>query len=242
MKAIILAGGKGTRLREVIKDVPKPMAPVAGRPFLEYLVLQLSRWGIRDIILSVGYREEIIKSHFGDGTGLGVGITYSDEDEPLGTGGAIRKAAQLINDNEFIAMNGDSFLDLNYDDFRSFHKEKRAELTLALAAVPDTSRFGRVDRDKEGAVVGFSEKGQGGPGLINGGVYMLKQDAVAHIPEGNISVEHEVFPGLVNHGLYGMEVKGSFIDMGLPQDYLKLAENPGLIYNSVESGAKFIQL
>src|SRR3989304_3798957 len=113
MKAVILAGGEGTRLREIIKDVPKPMAPVGGRPFLEYLILQLARWDFRKIILSIGYRGSIIKSYFGNGEQCGVNIKYSEEYEPLGFGGALRKAAQMIEDEQFIAMNGDSFFDID---------------------------------------------------------------------------------------------------------------------------------
>ena len=217
------------RLREVIKDLPKPMAPVAGRPFLEYLILQLAKFGINDIVLSVGYKKELIKSYFRSGESLGVNISYSEEDEPLGTGGAIKKAAQLIDDESMIAMNGDSFLDLNFDDFISFYKNTGVRAALALAYVEDTARYGRVETGENSVIKSFSEKGQSGSGLINSGVYLFSRDVINGIAKGNVSVESDVFPGLVNQGLCGMSVKGFFIDMGLPEDYLKVSQHAEIL-------------
>ena len=125
MNAVILAGGFGLRLRDAIGDVPKPMACINGKPFLEYLIMQLSKWHLKDVIIAAGYKNEVISSYFGDGHRWGVNIGYSKETEPLGTGGALKKAASLFKDDDFIAMNGDSFLDLNFSQFISFHKNRR---------------------------------------------------------------------------------------------------------------------
>ncbi len=226
MKAVILAGGKGTRLQEVVSDVPKPMAPVAGRPFLEYLVLQLCRWGITDIVLSVGYKGDRIKSYFGTGEGRGINIRYSEEECPLGTGGAIKRAASAIEDDAFIAMNGDSFLDLNFDDFITFYNRTGAQTALALAYVGDTSRYGRVVTGENSRVIQFTEKGLSGPGLINGGIYLFSREVIDGIPEGNVSVEQDVFPGLIKRGIYGMRMEGYFVDMGIPDRYAALCSTP----------------
>lgn len=225
MKAIILAGGKGKRLREIIKDVPKPMAPVGGRPFLEFLILQLFRYNIKDIVLSVGYKAEAIKSYFDNGKKWGVNIIYSEEYEPLGTGGAVRKASELIEDDEFIVMNGDSFLDMDLGRFIACHREKKASATIGLAYVDDTGRYGRVETGKTGKITGFTEKGIKGPGYINGGVYLFSRKVMNNAPDGNVSLEEDVFPVLLGHGLYGMEVKGFFKDIGIPEDYRSLCND-----------------
>lgn len=234
MKAVILAGGKGLRLREVLKDLPKPMAPVAGRPFLEYLVMQLLKWGIRNIILSVGYKGDVIRSHFGDGERLGAKISYSEENEPLGTGGAIKKAAELFSDEVFIAMNGDSFFNVNINELAAFHTSKNAEATLALAFIKDTGRYGRVEYGDEYNVTAFTEKGRDGAGYINGGVYVLTRKAVAEFPEGSMSIENNCMPLLIGNGLFGFTSCGYFIDIGVPADYLQLCMHPAGLLDGVK--------
>lgn len=230
MKAIILAGGKGTRLKEVISDIPKPMAPVHDRPFLEYLVLQLAGFGIRDIVISTGYRGDVVRAHFGTGERLGVNIAYSHEDEPLGTGGAIRKAAEAFDEDAFIAMNGDSFLNVSMNELTAFHSGANAVATLALAFVSDTARYGSVGLDADGRVYSFAEKGRSGAGYINGGVYVLSREAVREFPEGSSSIENDCMPIFTNRGLYGLRTQGFFIDIGVPADYLQLRDHPaGLI-------------
>ncbi|HHT9158372.1 MAG TPA: nucleotidyltransferase family protein [Candidatus Brocadiaceae bacterium] len=225
MKTIILAGGMGKRLREVIKAVPKPMAPVGGRPFLEFLILQLLKYSIKDIVLSIGYKAESVRSYFGNGKRWGADIIYSEENEPLGTGGAIRKASELIKDDEFIAMNGDSFLDMDFNRLISCHREKEAFATIGLAYVDNTGRYGRVETGEKGEITGFTEKGFNGPGYINGGVYLFSRKVMHNVPEGNVSLEEDVFPLLLGHGLYGMEVKGFFKDIGIPEDYRSLCND-----------------
>lgn len=226
MKAIILAGGLGTRLREVIKDVPKPMAPIAGRPFLEYLVLQLVQWKMKEIILSIGYKGDVIKAYFGNGKKFGVKIRYSEEKEPLGTGGAIRESLTYIDDKEFIIMNGDTFLNVDFHKLVSCHSDWHAKATIGLVHTQNTSRYGRVERNEHGEVVRFLEKSSVRDGLVNGGVYIFRREVFNGISSGNVSLEKEILPSLVNHGLYGIIVHGFFIDIGVPYDYLTLYHEP----------------
>lgn len=233
MRSIILAGGEGIRLRDIVKDVPKPMANIAGRPFLEYLILQLIKWDIKDVILSVGYRKEVIKSYFGDGRRWNVRIIYSREEQPLGTGGALKKTIGLTDDEEFLVMNGDSFLDLDLNQIIGFHKEKKAIATMGLAYVEDVSRYGKVEIKSENEVIRFVEKSSSGNGFINGGVYVFSRKIINYIPSGKVSLECEVLPGLIKQGLYGIVVKGFFIDIGVPQDFLALCENPKKLLNAI---------
>lgn len=233
MKAIILAGGLGTRLRDIVQDVPKPMAPVGGKPFLEYLILQLARWDIREIILSTGYKGDIIKSYFGNGKQWGVQIEYSEENRPLGTGGAVRKAAEMIEGNEFIVMNGDSFFDIDLAKLIEFHMHRSSTATMALARVEDTSRYGRVDVTERGEVLGFMEKGRSGTGLINGGLYIFKKNIVDMIPKGNISIESSMLPGLTGKQLYAIVFERFFIDIGIPEDYFRLCKDCRRLFNAV---------
>lgn len=233
MHAIILAGGKGTRLKEIIKDVPKPMAPIANRPFLEYLILHLGKWNIKNIVLSVGYKKEIIKSYFNTGEKLGVEILYTEEEKPLGTGGAIKKAASLVDEENFIVMNGDSFFDINFDQLITFHKSRLSTVSLGLVYVSDTSRYGRVEISKKGVVTRFAEKGVIRNGFINGGVYVLNRKVVKNIPDGEVSFESKVLPTLIGQGLNGMAVQGFFIDIGVPNDYLYLCKYPLKLFNAL---------
>jgi D-glycero-alpha-D-manno-heptose 1-phosphate guanylyltransferase len=225
MKAIILAGGKGTRLQKVIDEIPKPMAPIAGRPFLEYLVLQLKSWGINDIVLSIGYKKEIIKSYFSSGAKLGVNITYVEEDIPLGTGGAIREAIKNIDDRDVMVMNGDSFFNADISALIDYHGSRNAVATLALRKMDDTGRYGRVEIEGSGEVICFKEKQNGRKGYINAGLYLLNRKILAFLSHGTISFENEVLPVLAGKGLYGLIQPGFFIDMGIPEDYLRLCDD-----------------
>lgn len=227
MKAIILAGGQGTRLKDVIKHLPKPMAPVCGRPFIEYLVFQLRRHGVKEIIMATGCMKEAIRSYFKDGREMGVKISYSEEDRPLGTAGAIRKAAGLTADRELLIMNGDSFLDVDLKALAAFQRDKKGAAALCAVHMEDAGRYGRVERDGRCRVISFIEKGGSTPGLINGGVLMLRRDALNGIGMGAFSFEREVLPGLVDKGLYAMEVEGFFVDIGVPESYKGLLQDPG---------------
>ena len=229
MEAIILAGGKGTRLKDVVRDIPKPMAPIHGKPFLEYLVIQLARWNIRDIVLSVGYKYEIIQDYFKDGKRWNTAIRYSVEDSPLGTGGAIRESARLIDDDNFLVMNGDSYFDLDLNVFREFHLSKKSSLSLALAARDDTGRYGRVTIENSGKVTGFHEKSCNTPGLINSGIYLFHRNILSIFPIGNASFEQDVLPQLVSKKFYAIQHSGFFIDVGIPEDYLFLNKHYSML-------------
>lgn len=172
MKALVLAGGLGTRLRELINDRPKPMAPIAGRPFLEYLIIQLKRYELNDIVLCIGYLGEYIKGYFGHGSRWGVHISYSQENEPLGTGGAIKLAEELVQEKNFLVMNGDSFLDIDLNSLIDYHLKKKALATIALVEVEAPSRYGAVEINEKGEIESFTEKGHSSRSkLINGGIY-----------------------------------------------------------------------
>jgi D-glycero-alpha-D-manno-heptose 1-phosphate guanylyltransferase len=227
MKAIILAGGMGTRLRGVIEDVPKPMAPVGGKPFLAYLLLQLKRWKSTDVVLSVGYEKEIIKSYFGNGSRFGVNISYSEEDRPLGTGGALKKAIPLNDDPYFIVMNGDSFFNINFGDLIKYHTSKPGMTTMSLAFVKDRGRYGSVEINDDGSVTTFQKEGSNNPGFINGGIYVINRDIAKYIPEGPISLEEHVLPLIKKDNLlYGKVFDAFFVDIGLPKDYSWIDKHP----------------
>jgi NDP-sugar pyrophosphorylase family protein len=232
MKAIILAGGQGKRLRSLINDIPKPMAPIKGKPFLEYLILQLKKQNIKDIIISTGYKGNIIKSYFQNGDNWDINIKYSEEGKPLGTGGALRKAGELIDDRQFIAMNGDSFFDIEFNQLISFHEDKQAVATIGLAYVETIERYGQVGIGNDGEITKFIEKGNSvSSGYINGGIYILTRELINKIPFGQVSLETEVFPNLRNKGLFGVKFKRFFVDIGNPEEYQRICKEPVHLYS-----------
>ena len=230
MQALILAGGLGTRLRVITENnIPKVMVNIKGKPFLEYLILQFKKYNLNDIVLCTGYLKEKIGSYFGNGNHLGVNIVYSEEPKPLGTGGAIKLAENLVKSDDFIVMNGDSFFDIDLDKLISYHLDKKALATMALAEVREAKRFGTVKIDKNGMIKSFIEKEQKvNSNLINGGIYVLNKEIFRYIPKDKpISLEKEVFPKLINSNrFYGVSFKNYFIDIGIPKAYKKLQENP----------------
>jgi len=232
MKAIILAGGEGKRLRSVINDVPKPMAPINEKPFLEYLILQLRKQNLKDIIISTGYKGSIIKNYFQDGGNWDINIEYSEEDKPLGTGGALHKAGELIDDEQFIVMNGDSFFDIEFKQLISFHEEKQAVATISLAYAETLERYGHVEIGNDGEITKFIEKGNSvSAGHVNGGIYILNSELINKIPLAQVSLETEVLPNLINRGLFGMKFKSFFIDIGKPEEYHRICKEPVRLYS-----------
>ena len=232
MQAIILAGGLGTRLQAACPDVPKVMAPVGSRPFLEILIDYLASEGIESVILSVGYRHEAIVGFFGHRHGA-VAISYAIEHQPLGTGGAIRKALVQISAEAALVLNGDTFLQVDYRKLVAAHRAAKARLTIALKRVDDVSRYGSVvlagDR-----ITGFAEKRAGGPGLINTGVYVVDARIFDgfDLPE-SYSFEHDFLYRAVDViAPHGHVVDGYFIDIGVPEDYRRaiaeLSVRPGV--------------
>lgn len=218
--AIVLAGGMGTRLRPVTGDLPKPMAPVAGRPFLEILLATLEGKGLRRAVLSLGYRAERIRDHFGSRFGA-IELDYEIETVPLGTGGAIRRALARCHTASALVVNGDTLLDLELDALLAFGRSPDAPVLVARA-VDDTARFGRLDVD-QGRLLAFVEKGAAGPGLINTGHYRLPRTLFdGHPLPESFSIEHDFLAQLA--GRLGIEVfvsRGTFIDIGVPEDYAR---------------------
>jgi D-glycero-alpha-D-manno-heptose 1-phosphate guanylyltransferase len=226
-EAVILAGGFGTRLRTVIEDVPKPMAPVNGKPFLEYLLRYLLQFNIKKVVLSVGYKHEVIKSYFGDEF-FGIKIVYSVENEPLGTGGALVKALQYCNEPDVLVCNGDTYYEIDAEGLYHFHIMSKAEVTFCLRRMDNTSRYGTVAITDNLMIKEFSEKtGKEKGGLINGGVYAVKK-AVFETGdfEEKFSLEKDYFEKEVNKAVFMAYVtKDYFIDIGIPEDYHKASHD-----------------
>lgn len=220
-EAIILIGGKGTRLQSVVNDRPKPMAEVVGRPFVEWLLLALSAQGVKRVVLCTGYMGDVIEAHLGGGTRLGIDIVCIRDPLPLGTGGAIRHALDQVQSECFLALNGDSYCRFDAKLLQNFHRAHHAQATIWLVPSADSQRYGSVEVDQQGAVLAFHEKSTKlHKGIINAGVYMLERAAVLAIPQGRaISLETEFFPSLIGMGLYGVVGKGPFIDIGTPESY-----------------------
>ncbi|HGJ67681.1 TPA: galactokinase [bacterium] len=218
---VILAGGKGTRLAGVCPNIPKVIAPVAGRPFLEYLLIQLVRTGFTKVILCVGYLKDQVINTFGTRYKT-MEIIYSVEDIPLGTGGALRNAIikNDIKEKYLLVMNGDSFVDISMAEYILWHINGGYDFSLVLVEVADVSRYGSVYMDRKGKVVLFGEKSKSGKGTINGGIYIFKKDVVASFLQcSGESLEHDMLPLMLTHGLYGFEANGDFIDIGTPESY-----------------------
>ena len=218
--AIILAGGMGTRLKSVVADRPKPLALVAGRPFIEYLLLQLSNSGIQQVIISTGYLGDQIREQFG-ATYCSLSLLYSQESKPLGTAGALRHALHLVSSQEVLVLNGDSYCDIDFAKLLENHRSTGAMVTIATVSVPDVSRYGSVTTTHDGLVTNFEEKGiHAGVGFINAGVYAIDKSLLDKLdPDKMISLEKEVFPMYVAQPIYAYAATGTFIDIGVPEDY-----------------------
>jgi len=223
LPALLLVGGMGTRLRPVISSTPKPLAPVGDVPFLQLLVLQLRSQGIRRLVMCTGFQADQVKNEFGDGRKWDVSIEYSNEASPLGTAGAIKLAAGFLSQaSNFLVMNGDSFLELDFRELIRFHEAHHGLATVAVRRVKDAARYGAVHMDGQNRIVRFCEKmGNPEPGLINGGVYVFSREVLRHIPEGPVSLEKDVLPGLLEHAIFALEQSGMFIDIGTPEDYAR---------------------
>ena len=219
MRTVILAGGSGTRLRQRVPDLPKPMAPVAGRPFLEYVLDGLIEGGIREVILSVGYRADVIKGHFGSNY-RGASVLYAIESEPLGTGGAIAYALQGLEDSPVMVLNGDTLLQLNYAAVFEWYRRDPSAVAMVLRDVPDVTRYGAVITNGD-RVSGFAEKGKAGRGLVNAGVYILRPEVFVTLGlTGNFSFEKDVLQDhLKSIRPRAYVTEGYFIDIGIPDDY-----------------------
>ena len=216
--AIILAGGAGTRLRLVVSDRPKVLADVAGRPFLDMLIENLSAAGFKRIILSVGFMKDDIKGRYAQ-TG---GVLFAEEATPLGTGGGAKHAVALAHGDDVLVMNGDSYVTGGVDlaAFRNFHKAKGADVTIMLARPRKEKDYGAVSVDRDGRIVRFSEKAdESGEHFMSAGIYFLKRSAFEKMPQGAFSIETDFFPKLVGKAFYGFVTDGEVVDIGTPERY-----------------------
>ncbi len=220
MEAIILAGGFGTRLQSVVSDLPKPMAPIAGRPFLEILLASLAQQGFTRIILSLGYLAHTIIDHFGD-TFAGMDLEYEIEQTPLGTGGAIRQAMQKCNSDHVFIFNGDTFLEFNAQIVEQQWLTAQKPIIVACQ-LSNTERYGRLEHI-DNRVTGFSEKGQTGIGLINAGCYVFPLNLLDDFKVAQaFSLENDFLTQAVKQQHFELFISyGHFIDIGIPEDYLR---------------------
>lgn len=221
IEAIVLAGGKGTRLQNVVSDVPKPMAPVNDKPFLEYVLKYLKRNGISKVVLSVGYKWEVIREYFGNHYN-GIDLIYSIEAEPLGTGGAIQKALAFIEGQQVLIINGDTFFDIPlinlYEDISS-----DISLVLSLKEMHDFDRYGCVEIDNENRIIAFKEKEFCNHGLINGGIYRIDKDLFNgyDLPQA-FSFEEFIQDMRDRLKPSALVFNNYFVDIGIPEDYTRV--------------------
>ncbi len=237
MKAVVLAGGEGTRLRPLTYTTPKPLLPIANRPFLEHQLTWLADHGVTEVVLSIGYRPDAFTAHFAGGGVAGLRLTYAVEPEPLGTAGAIRFAAETggflgrsgdtTGSGRFLVCNGDVLTDLDVTALVRFHDQAGAEATISLTRVEDPSAFGVVPTTPDGRVLGFVEKpppGEAPTDWINAGTYVLEASVLDLIPPGRaVSIERETFPALLEREakLYALASPGYWLDIGTPAKYLQ---------------------
>ena len=230
MKAIVLAGGLGTRLARVASDIPKPMAPIGSRPFLEHLLDYLIEQGSEGAVLAVSFKWEVIRAHFGS-VYRGMPLDYSVEDEPLGTGGAIRQALESLPDDEVVVLNGDTLFRVDLEGLENTHRSGGSRLSIALKQVADCGRFGRVEVSSDGVIDNFLEKSTDGPGWINGGVYILNRDLFTDFPMPvKFSFEQDlVEPNIGRIRPRAFQSDAYFIDMGVPEDYERAQSEIGSV-------------
>ncbi len=230
MRAVILAGGLGTRLRSVVSDRPKPMANIGGKPFLEHQIEFLKGYRIVNLVLCVGYLHEHIQARFKDGASWDVSIDYSIEDRLLGTAGALKHAQKyLAGTGTFLVLNGDSYFEVDLHRLIQFHERKKAGDrrclgSIALAGVPDVRSYGSIQTDRQGRILSFEEKPEASNGSIqiNAGIYVLEPEILNLIPDSiNVSLERETFPSVLDggHHLFGYPAQGFFADIGTPDGY-----------------------
>lgn len=235
--AVVLAGGKATRLRPLSLSRSKGMVPVLNRPFMEHVLGYFQQYGITKVVLALGHAAEPLREHFGDGGRFGISIEYSVEDEPLGTAGAVKKLEESLHDT-FIVYNGDIYTTIPLDEVIAIHRARKAVATIALTPVEDPSQYGVVETDDAGSIRRFIEKPGAGvtsANSINAGIYVLEPDVLGHMREGFVMFETDVFPSLLKAGapFYAHESDAYWIDIGTPEKYRKLNMD---LADLVESG------
>ncbi|WJY67479.1 NDP-sugar synthase [Corynebacterium auris] len=240
--AVVLVGGRGTRLRPLTLATPKPMLPTAGFPFLSHLLARIARAGITHVVMGTSYRAEVFEEYFGDGSELGLEIEYVVEEEALGTGGAIRNVYDKLRHENVMVFNGDVLSGADLRDILATHEKCGADVTLHLVRVPDPSSFGSVPTDAEGNVLAFLEKTEDPPtDQINAGCYVFKRSVIESIPAGRVvSVERETFPGLLESGakVAGHVDTSYWRDMGRPSDFIEGSSDlvRGIAYSPLLEG------
>jgi D-glycero-alpha-D-manno-heptose 1-phosphate guanylyltransferase len=223
--AVILAGGKGTRLQSAVADRPKVLAEIHGRPFLTYLFDQLMSAGLRSVILCTGFMADDVYERIGEKYGI-LRVQYSKESKPLGTAGALRNALPLLNTGKILVMNGDSFVNIDLGGYMQWYHERDREVALLLIHAADARRYGRVEIGRDERIVHFEEKNENSKGgLVNAGIYLMRRDLIASIPPDTFySLERDLLPGLIDVGIYGYQSSAGFIDIGTPESY-RLAQD-----------------
>ncbi len=226
-EAIVLAGGLGTRLSGVIGDLPKALAPVNGRPFLDYQLAYLAFSGVKRVIIAAGYMHQKIMTQYGDRFGS-LQLDYSVETEPLGTGGALKQAIQLTKYNPVLVLNGDTFFEVELSKFLDFYRRRNAKIAIVTREVENTSRYGSVEVEWDGEITAFNEKTEtGGKGRINGGIYLIDKNVFlnADLPD-KFSLEKDFFENVYkSQKIYAMLCRRYFIDIGVPEDYAKTKDD-----------------
>ncbi|MFT4104669.1 MAG: nucleotidyltransferase family protein [Lacrimispora sp.] len=227
MQAVLLAGGLGTRLRSVVSDRPKPMALIQDKPFMEYVIMELISHGVTHVIFAVGYKGSMVEEYFKDGSAWGIQVSYAYEETLLGTAGAIKNAGQQVNTDRFLVLNADTFYQIDYSRLTALSQERDLDMALVLREVEDVSRYGQAVVE-DGWLTSFDEKTEEKRrGTINGGVYLMNRSLLEEIPEGKVSLEHDMIPKWLLEGkkLGGFVNDGYFIDIGVPEDYYRFIED-----------------
>ncbi len=227
MQAILLAGGLGTRLKSVVNDRPKPLAPICGKPFMEYVIRELKGRGIDEVIFAVGYKGSMVEEYFGSGEAFGIRASYAYEETLLGTAGAIRNASRFMTGDAVFVLNADTFYRIDYQRLSRLKEERGLDMALVLRQVPDISRYGEAVL-QDSMLTAFNEKtSEARPGTINGGVYLLTKTLIDQIPEGKVSLENDMIPRWLREGraIGGFVNDGYFIDIGIPEDYYQFIDD-----------------
>lgn len=245
MKAVVMAGGFGTRIAPLTNSLPKPMLPVLNKPMMEHIIMQLKAVGITEFVVLLYFKPEIIKNHFGDGSAFGIKIDYVLPDDDYGTAGAVKKAEEFLKGEPFVIVSGDLVTDFDFKKAIEFHKAKNSKITITLTSVPDPLQFGVVIADQEGKILRFLEKpgwGEVFSDTINTGIYILEPEILSYIPENtNYDFSKDLFPKLMADQvtLWGHSAKGYWRDVGNPQSYREVMED--LLTNKVDLMSGFIK-
>ncbi|MEV6213071.1 mannose-1-phosphate guanyltransferase [Kitasatospora sp. NPDC051914] len=227
MKAVVMAGGEGTRLRPMTSSMPKPLLPVANRPIMEHVLRLLRRHGLTDTVVTVQFLASLVKNYFGDGEELGMNLTYANEEVPLGTAGSVKNAEDALKDDSFLVISGDALTDFDLSELIAFHREKGALVTVCLTRVPNPLEFGITITDEEGRVERFLEKptwGQVFSDTVNTGIYVMEPEVFSYVAAGeSVDWSSDVFPQLLKEGkpVYGYVAEGYWEDVGTHESYLK---------------------